>query len=91
MYPVAKNLLMVYSLIFLSQQYTEIALRVAKELHCYHQTVADILKPLHFSDFPEDFENATLTNVHGKDEVLSAWTSICEVSSSQYSIFKSNH
>ena len=61
------------------QEYAAIALRVAKELYCYHQTVADILKPLLFSDFQEDFENATLTNVDGKDEIVSTWLTISEV------------
>ena len=52
---------------------------MAKELYCYHQTVAEVLKPLHFSDCQEDIENATLMNIEGKSDVVQAWMTIVEV------------
>ncbi|XP_066933893.1 uncharacterized protein [Clytia hemisphaerica] len=60
------------------EQYAGVALRVAKELYCYHQTVAEVLKPLHFSDCQEDIENATLMNIEGKSDVVQAWMTIVE-------------
>lgn len=64
------------------EQYASIALRVAKELYCYHQTVADVLKPLLFSDFEEDFDNVMLTGIEGKDQIVAAWLSISEANKS---------
>ena len=61
------------------KQYAGVALRVAKELYCYHQTVADVLKPLHFSDCQEDIENATLMNIEGKSDIVQAWMTVVEV------------
>lgn len=60
------------------EQYAGVALRVAKELYCYHQTVAEVLKPLHFSDCQEDVENATLMNIDGKTNVVTAWMAVVE-------------
>jgi len=60
------------------EKYAEVAFIVAKELYCYHQTVAEVLKPLLFSDFQEDFENATLTSVDGKNDIVTAWCTVSE-------------
>jgi len=60
------------------EQYAAVALTVAKELYCYHQTVAELLKPLLFSEFQEDFENATLTGVEGKDKIVTTWCTVVE-------------
>ncbi|XP_065675932.1 uncharacterized protein LOC136072012 isoform X2 [Hydra vulgaris] len=56
------------------EEYADVALRVAKELYCYHQTVADVLKPLLFSNFQEDFP--TLSSDH--QHVLRVWTIVSE-------------
>jgi hypothetical protein len=41
--------------------------------------VAEVFKPLHFSDCQEDIENATLTNIEGKSDVVTAWMTVVEV------------
>ena len=52
---------------------------MAKELYCYHQTVAQRLKPLLFSEHHEDFDNATLTSNEDKEQIVGAWSMVVEV------------
>ena len=61
------------------QDYAALAVRVAKELHCYHQTFADVLKPLLYSEFPSDLDNTLLASLEHKDKILSALNILLEV------------